>query len=94
MTHPPTNTLRNAYERYIQSNNYTLEQCYCNHSRAKQNAFDYCRELEYQNHGYNLKIIGFNSQTFSVGFIGEIGNKKAFFYITRDYDRFILLEEI
>lgn len=94
MTHANTQTLRDAYHRYTKSHTYTLEQAYTNHSRAKQYAWDYCRELEHKYNGYNLKIIGFNSQTFSVGFIGKIGDKDAFFYITRDYDRFILIEEI
>lgn len=94
MTHANVKTLRDAHARYIKSNLYTLADCYTSNSRAKENAFAYCRELVEKYNGRQGRIIGYNSQTFSYGFIGYIGNKQAFFYITKDYDRFILVDEL
>jgi glutathione peroxidase-family protein len=71
-----------------------LYDCYGSFSYAKAQAFEYCKELKSKYNGRGLKIIGYNSNRFSAGFIGEIENREAFFYITADYDRYIFLDEI
>lgn len=86
--------IKDAYKQYKHSCLYDLYHCYNNYSYAKQEAMNYCRQLEYKYNGYNLKIIGYNPMTFSVGFLGEIDNQKAFFYITKSYDRYILLKNL
>ena len=94
MKHSKTETLKQAYRKYERSTNFCLADCYCNCSNAKHKAYDYCIRKEIEYNGYNGKIIGFNSNFFSYGFIGEIDEKTAFFYITHTQDRFIYLDEI
>ena len=62
-----TNVL-NAYRAYRASNNYDLYDVYASFSREKARAFDYCKDLCRRYGGFCLKIVGANSQTFSVGF--------------------------
>lgn len=48
-------------------------------------------------HEYNgkaLKIIGYNTMTFSVGFLGTVDGRAAFIYITKTYDRYIYIDEM
>lgn len=98
MTHAKNKTMRTAYNRFLQSKLYDLHQCYARPSDAKYRAFNYCLELVNKyNDGFAVRdyaVIGYNIMTFSFGFIGEIDGKQAFFYITRDYDRYILIDEI
>lgn len=83
--------MNEALSRYISSNKRTLSDCYSTYSSEKFVAFEYCYKLMDKYDGYDLRIIGYNSQRFSVGFIGMISGHKAFFYITKDHDRFILI---
>ena len=62
-----TNVL-NAYRAYKHSNAYDLYDVYGSFSRAKANAWRYCQELCDRYGGMGLKIVGANSQTFSIGF--------------------------
>lgn len=94
MMHKNTKQLKNAYSDYLRSTYYQLSDCYINCSYEKHSAVNYILKLMYKYNGYGFKIIGFNSQTFSAGFIGEIDGKKAFFYITKCYDRYIFIDEI
>lgn len=98
MTHTTTKTIKTAYAQYKKSHLYSLNDCYQNASYNKQKAFNYCRELA---HNYNaylvgepLKIISYNTNFFSVGFVGIINGRKAFFYITKAHNRFIYFEEL
>lgn len=91
MTKCTSKQIKNAYKQFLKSCNYSLYDCYGNFSRAKENAFKYCLNLVNKYNGIHYKIIGFNSMQFSFGFVGEIDGQKAFFYITKDYDRFIPL---
>jgi hypothetical protein len=54
---------------------------------------EYCMDLMKDHNGHGLKILSFNLFHFSVGFYGEMNGKKAFFYITKSYDRFFYLED-
>lgn len=99
MKETKTKQLKRAYKQYRKSDNYDLRDCYGRFSEAKAQAWDYCIDLYLKYNGYALKVIGHNSMQFSAGFVGEIADavtgelKKAFFYITRDYDRYILLDD-
>ena len=68
--------------RYIDSQNYTLTDCYKRHSIRKQVAFDMCLNIMRNVKGHKLKIVSYNSQIFTVGFYGYINNQLNFFYIT------------
>jgi ERCC4-type nuclease len=100
MTHVKTNQIKNAYNKYDNSYNYCLFDCYNKYSSNKEDAFNYCRKLLIDYDGSGLKIISFNSHYFSAGFIADMADqktgkiKKAFIYITKNYDRYIFLDEI
>ena len=94
MTHTTTKNIKNAHNQYYKSNLYTLYDCYTNHSHNKKQAFDYCRALMNKYNGRQGRIIGYNCMVFSYGFIGTINNRPAFFYITKDYDRYIYIDEL
>ena len=86
--------MQNAYTNYIRSDYHSLYQCYGSYSAKKESALNYCYELYNKYNGSDFKIISFNTFQFSVGFEGVYNGRKAFFYITRSYDRVIYLEDI
>lgn len=94
MTHCKTKQIKLAHQQYKKSNSWELFHCYDNYSYNKEKAMDYCKELMSKYDGFGLYIIGHNSMTFSVGFYGKIDGKKAFFYITKNYDRYIYTDEL
>ena len=85
--------IKSILERHNQSNLYSLDDCYSNYSVYKARAMEYCYKLFTEKNGYNLKILGYNCNTFSVGFYfeDENGNEK-FMYITKAYDRVLDVE--
>lgn len=86
--------MKGVFKCYLMSNTYRLRDVYKSYSFYKERAFEYCRDLVAKYNGTQGKIINFNSNVFTYGFIGEIEGKQAFFYITRDYDRYIYLEDL
>ena len=79
--------MQRAYSNYKRSGNYNLRDCYNNASYSKVRAYMYCEELCNKMGGYGLKIIGYNTCTFSVGFeYMDNENKLHFVYITKDYE--------
>jgi hypothetical protein len=94
MTHTTTKNIKNAYNQYKRSHTTELWQCYDRFSYNKERAMEYCKKLVAKYNGYTGKIIGHNCMVFSFGFVGEYDNRPAFFYITRDYDRYIYLDEL
>lgn len=77
-----------AYNMYNRSNMYNLYDLYNNPSCYKHQAYNYCKDLMYKLNGHDLKILGGNCMTFSVGFLFENDGKQCFAYITKTYDRF------
>lgn len=83
---------KGAYKSYKWSDYYTLDDLYKNASIYKHNAYRYCRDLYYKYNGYDFKIIGGNSMTFSVGFKFIENGIEYFAYITKDYNRKIAID--
>ena len=94
MKHTNSKLIVDAYYRYLKSNNNRLWDAYKKVSVAKVNAYEYCKNKKRELNGSYLKIISHNCQSFTVGFIGEIDNRNAFVYITKDNERFIYLDEL
>lgn len=92
MTLSNTKTMRNAYANYKVSMMCELYDCYNSFSKAKANAMEYCENLMHELNGRGLRIISYNQNVFTVGFIftNEDG-RECFAYITRDYDRYMEL---
>lgn len=80
-------------ESYKISTDYSLRDAYGRYSRAKEEAWDYCKELMHKFDGYGLKVIGHNCHTFSAGFMFEWDNITMFMYITPTRDIAVEVEE-
>jgi hypothetical protein len=95
MKHTTAKNIRLAYEQYQKSNATQLYHVYGTFSANKQRAIEYCFNLAAQYGAFGRgRILSHNSMVFSYGFIGEYENRPAFFYITRDYDRYIFIDEL
>ena len=93
--------MSNAYAYYVKNLNSLpkkLNQCYNSYSIKKQHAYFYCLKTLTNYKGVDIRIISHNCQTFSVGFICNIFDRKtnkiikAFFYITKTYDRYMFID--
>lgn len=86
-----------AHERFKKSEARNLDDIYNSYSAEKVRAYKYCfqiaGELKCYRYG-RFKILGWNSQAFSVGFYGMYDNELVFVYITKDYDRYIKLSDL
>lgn len=94
MQHAKIREIKHAYQRWMNSSDYSLRDVYKSHSWRKEHAFDYCRTLCRDYDGAELRIISYNSNIFTCGFVGVVDGKKAFVYITPSYDRYAYLEEL
>ena len=88
-----TKVMRDAYQKYLSSRCDGLYAAYKNPSNAKRRAWKYVQDLCYDYNGYGLRVVGHNSMVFSGGFIGYINDKKAFFYITPGYNRYMYIDD-
>lgn len=70
------------------STDYSLDTCYGRYSKAKANAWDYCKELCYRLGWWGLKVITHNVNIFTAGFLftDEQTGVIRFMYITPSYD--------
>lgn len=94
MTYTKSKIIKSAYQQFLSSQKTQLSDCYANPTKAKREAFDRCIRLCYLHNYDRYRILGYNTNTFSFGFTGLLGNKPAFFYITKEYDRCIFLDEL
>lgn len=94
MTHTKNRQIKRAFEDWKKATATELWHVYGRFSQAKVNAMEYCKSLMEKHNGYGLRIVSHNLNVFTVGFLGEIDGKEAFFYITRDYDRFATVDEL
>lgn len=81
------------FEYWKQSSADSLDDVYGSYSIFKARAWQYCKELMWDLRGYGLRVLSFNSQAFTVGFMFEDPDtsEAMFAYITKDYNRFCYL---
>ena len=84
---------RNAYMSYLRSGLYSLYDCYNNFSSRKAQAWEYCQNLMEEKNGSGLKVISYNTNFFTAGFVYEDEGKKMFMYITASSDVASEIEE-
>ena len=74
----------------------TLYDCYSKPSARKERAYKYCEDLrdKYQDNETRsyYGILGYNTCTFSYGFIGKYEGKEAVFYIAHANDYVAIIE--
>lgn len=76
----------NAYYRQLFSTeNVELSDCYGNYSKAKENAYNNCRNLYSLLDGYHFRITGHNCNTFTCGYLFDTNENQYIIIHTRDY---------
>lgn len=73
---------KQIYDKYQQSTYYRLEHCYNNPSIRKRQVYNYLIDECTLNDGYNLRIMSYNCQMFTAGYIVLNGNDKFLVYHT------------
>lgn len=67
-----------AYKHYLRSTDYKLSDVYGKYSTLKERAFYYVQqEMEHLN-GYDLKIISYNCQMFTCGYLVDFEDETYF----------------
>ena len=91
-TRAMTKRERNAYEHYLKSNHYSLWSCYTTFSAKKYEAWKHCRDKWYEHYSGDLKVISYNTYSFTAGFTYKDEEGEHFVYITpsRTEDRLIV----
>jgi hypothetical protein len=74
------------YDAYKRSTATSLRDVYGTYSRAKDEAWDYCKELMYKFNGYGLRVISSSRYMFTAGFMFEEDGKEMFMYISPSRD--------
>ena len=80
---------RKIVDRYNFSDRYHLYLCYGSFSKRKADAWKSCKALCQEMGGKGLKVIGYNSNFFSAGFLFEEEGKEKLMYITHGGNRVI-----
>lgn len=91
---PSTQRAKQILRAYLRSSDATLDEAYGSYSRAKLDAYNYCRCREREFNSYDGVITGHNCMTFSYVFTGWCEGKKYLIYITKDNDYAIDYEAI
>ena len=73
---------KQVYEKYQMSTYYSLEHCYDNPSIRKRQLYNDLIDEGTLNDGWNLKIMSYNNQFFTAGYIVLNGNDKFLVYYT------------
>lgn len=94
MTHTKAKNIISAFKSYQNSAMHTIFDAYGSPSENKVCAYYGCLHDCVQNDGYDFRIIGANSNTFSCGYCYMDGDREVFVWITKDNTRFVYLDEI
>ena len=94
MKHEKSKRMAELYIKYLNSNLYTLDDCYKEYSYEKGNIFFENELVMLTMRGYNPKIVAYNTQFFSYAFLVVLDNKEAFVYMGTKQTKFIFVDEI
>ena len=84
---------RQAYDKFLRSNDVELRDVYGSYSQAKENAYAYCRAREREFNSYDGVIASHCIMNFTYAFTGYAEGKRYFVYITKYHDYVIALED-
>lgn len=82
MTRRKDQIMRDWYERYSHSNLCTLDDVYIEPSYRKVKGYYNCLNLMCKLNGKHGRIVTFNSQMFTFGFIAELNGIVCYIHIT------------
>lgn len=84
---------RRFWENFCNSSDVELSDVYGSYSRAKENAYEYCRAREREFGSYNGVITTYCIMFFTYAFTGVCEGKEWLIYITPSHDYAIELED-
>lgn len=86
--------MKEAYHRWCVSDKWDLGDVYKSHSREKNEAYTHCMRTMLALNGYGGRIVGYNTNNFSYGFVFKdaVTEKECFVWITKDFERFCPVE--
>lgn len=90
---PNTQFARRIQRNFENSSDVDLRDAYGSCSRAKENAYAYCRAREREFGSYNGVITGHNSMTFTYAFTGVCEGQWYLVYITKWGDYALKLDK-
>ena len=90
---PHTKNAQRIIEMFNNSSDVELRDVYGSYSRAKENAYAYCRDREREFGSYNGVITGHNSMQFSYAFTGICEGQWYLIFITRWGDYAVKLDK-
>ena len=90
---PHTQHAQRIIDRFNNSSDVELRDVYGSYSRAKENAYEYCRDREREFGSYNGVITSHNSMQFTYAFTGVCEGQWYLIYITRTADYAVKLDK-
>ena len=95
LINPKTQRARGILHAFLGSYDSVLSDVYGRFSRAKENAYNYCRSRECEFHSYDGVITSYNTCIFTYAFSGlDENGKRWLIYITPSHDYAIDYEAI
>jgi len=80
---------------YLTSDMTSLSDAYKSYSSAKKTAWNYCIELCHKFGGNNLKVVSYNVNIFTAGFLFiDKDGDPCYMHITPSYDQAIKISEV
>ena len=83
---PKSERAKHVIKAWEWSSDVDLRDAYGRYSRAKENAYEYCRAREQEFNSWNGRITGHNSSFFSYAFTGMCEDRRYLIYITHCHD--------
>lgn len=80
-------------DRYLDSSCTDIFNAYGKVGKEKRKAWNTCKEKQEMYDGYDLRITGHNSYTFSCAFKYKINGKEYLYYMTKGGDYDISMDE-
>ena len=98
MKHENSRFTRAKAQQYLEMLNkntlYNLDDCYKNYSAKKCSAYACCRIMQDMMNGSMGTICGHTQQFFTYCFMCKIDGKDSIAIITKDYHRYIFIDEV
>ena len=83
------------FSMYLSSNMTSLSDCYKSFSARKKSAWNYCLGLMADLDGNNLKVVSYNVNIFTAGFLFiDKDGEPCYMHVTPSYDQAIKISEV
>lgn len=83
-----TKLMEAKFRQYLGSTNRSLGDVYDRYSQAKEEAWEACKAICKKYDGRDLKVVSYNDNYFTAGFLFTENGKDNFCWITKDHVRY------